>query len=160
MSRPLRIGSLALLLLLLATLALGACGGNSNDVDEKNAYVRELNAAQSEFARSADDISKQRVPDEVPAKIRLVHRFAGAIDEVVRKLRDIKVPRAVRPEHQQLIDVMSGFRADVGKLTQTYRSGDRDKVDAAVSAFNAARGQVGARVDAAIAAINSKLAAS
>lgn len=150
----------ALLLLLLTTLALGACGGGSGDVDEKNTYVRELNAAQSDFALSAEDISKRRVPDETSAKIRLVQRFEGAIDEVVGKLRDIEVPRAVRPEHQQLIDVMTGFRADVRKLTQTYRGGDRDKVEAAVSAFSAARAQVGARVNAAIGAINSKLAAT
>jgi hypothetical protein len=159
MSRLLSVA--ALMLLLLATLALGACGGGgSNDIDHKNAYVRELNTAQAEFARSADDISKRRVPDDASAKIRLVQRLEGAIDEVVGKLRDIEVPSAVRPEHQQLIDVMTGFRADVRKLTQTYRRGDRDKVEAAVSAFSAARAQVGARVNAAIGAINSKLAAT
>jgi ABC-type uncharacterized transport system auxiliary subunit len=158
MSRPLRIASLTLLL--LAALVLGACGGGSNDIEAKNTYVRELNAAQTEFARSADDISKQRVPDRASAKIRLVQRFTGAIDEIVGKLQDIEVPGAVRIEHQQLIDVMTGFRADVRKLTQTYRRGDRDKVEAAVSAFSAARAQVGARINAALEAINSKLAAS
>jgi hypothetical protein len=158
MSRSLWIS--ALLLLVLATFALGACGGGSSDVDEKNTYVRELNAAQSDFARNADEISKRRVPDEASAKIRLVQRLEGAIDEVVGKLRDIEVPSAVRTEHQQLIDVMTSFRADVRKLTQTYRRGDRDKVQAAVSAFSAARAQVGARVNAAIGAINTKLAAT
>jgi hypothetical protein len=158
MSRLLWIA--ALMLLLLAALVLGACGGGSNDVDEKNAYVRELNAAQSDFATSADEVSKQRIPADTSAKLRLVQRLTGAIDEVVQTMRGIEVPGDVRAEHQQLIDAMTGFRTDVQKLTQTYRGGDARKVSAAIVAFQAAQAQADTRVNATIAAINSKLTAS
>jgi len=158
MSRLLSIA--ALMVLLLAALVLGACGGGSSDVDEKNAYVRELNAAQSDFATSADEVSKQRIPAEISAKLRLVQRLTGAIDEVVQTMRGIEVPGDVQAEHQHLIDAMAGFRTDVQKLTQTYRGGDTREVSAAIIAFQTAQAQVDTRVNATIAAINSKLAAS
>jgi hypothetical protein len=76
-------------------------------------------------------------------------------------MRGIEVPRGVRAEHRQLIDTMTGYRADIQKLMQTLRGGDtRTKRRAALAAFKAAELQVGSRVDATIAAINSKLAAS
>jgi hypothetical protein len=159
MSRALWISSL--LLFLLATLALGACGGSgSDDVDKKNAYVRELNAAQSDFRLSADNMSKQRIPAEDSGKIRLVQRLEGAVDEVVKAMQAIEVPGAVRAEHRQLIDTMTGFRTDVQKLTQTYRGGDARKLPAALARFKAAQVKADTRVNATIAAINSKLTAS
>jgi hypothetical protein len=159
MSRALWISSL--LLLLLATLALGACGGGgSDDVDKKNAYVRELNAAQSDFRSSANEMSKQRIPAANSAKVRLVQRLEGAVDAVVKAMQAIDVPGDVRAEHRQLIDAMTGFRTDVQKLTQTYRGGDARKLPAALAAFKAAQVRVDTRVNATIAAINSKLTAS
>jgi hypothetical protein len=158
MSRALWISSL--LLLLLATLALGACGGGSNDVDNKNAYVRELNAAQSDFRSSAEEVSKQRVPGEDAGKVRVVQQLAAAIDKLVATMRGIAVPGAVRAEHQQLIHTMTGFRADVQTLTQTFRAGDARKLRTGLAAFKAAQLQADTRVDATIAAINSKLTAS
>ncbi len=158
MSRLLWIS--ALLLLLLTTLALGACGGGSSDVDQKNAYVQQLNAAQSDFQVSASRISNQRIPTKTSGKIKLVQRLEGAVDQVVGTLQDIDVPDDVRAEHQQLINAMTGFRGDVQKLTQTYRRGDARKLPAAIDAFKAAQAQANTRIDATIAAINSKLAAS
>jgi hypothetical protein len=152
---PGRLRNPLVLALLLAALALGACGGDERE--EKNAYVRELNAAQAEFATDADNVSKQRIPEGTDGKIRLVQRLAGAIDEVVAKLRGIEVPGDVRAEHQRLIDVMTGFRADVRKLTRTYRGGNQREVSAAVDAFEEARVQVGTRINATIDAINSRL---
>jgi hypothetical protein len=155
-----RLPPVAALLLLLATLVLGACGGGSSDIDEKNAYVRELNAAQADFQVSASRISNQRIPTETSGKIKLVQRLEGAVDEVVGTLKDIDVPGDVRVEHQQLIDAMTGFRGDVRKLTQTYRGGNTHKLPAAIDAFKTAQTRVNTRIDATIAAINSKLAAS
>ena len=160
MSRLLWIA--ALMLSLLATLALGACGGGgeSSDVEEKNAYVRELNAAQSDFRSSAEEMSEQRIPAANSAKIRLVQRLEGAVDEVVKAMRGIDVPGDVRAEHQQLIDTMTGFRTAVQQLTQTYRGGDARKLRAAIATFKAAQVKTDTRVNATIAAINSKLTAS
>jgi len=157
MSRSLWISSL-----LLLTLALGACGGSgSDDIDKKNAYVRELNAAQLDFRSSAEEVSKQPIPADGSGKVRLVQRLGGAVDEVVKTMRGIEVPRGVRAQHRQLIDTMTGYRADIQKLMQTLRGSDtRTKRRAALAAFKAAELQVGSRVDATIAAINSKLAAS
>ncbi|MGH2942285.1 MAG: hypothetical protein ACRDLN_05885 [Solirubrobacteraceae bacterium] len=153
---PGRLRNPLLLALLVAAVALGACGGG-DDRERKNTYVRELNAAQAEFATDADAVSKERIPEGTSGRIRLVQRLQGAIDEVVVKLRAIDVPGDVRAEHQRLIDVMTGFRAAVQKLTQTYRGGDKRKVSAAVDAFEQSRVHVGTRINATIDAINSKL---
>ena len=122
--------------------------------------MRELNAAQSDFRSSADNISKQPIPGENADKVRFVQRLAAAIDKLVATMRGIAVPGDVRAEHQQLIHTMTGFRADVQKLTQTFRAGDTQKLRAGIAAFKAAQLQADTRVDATIAAINSKLTAS
>jgi hypothetical protein len=158
MSRSLRIA--ALMVPVLAALVLGACGGGANDVEKKNTYVRELNAAQSDFRSRAQEISKQPMPVEHAGKVHFVQRLAGAVDQVVATMRGITVPGDVRAEHRQLIDAMTGFRADIQKLTQTFRGGDARKLPAALAAFKAAQLKADSRVDATIAAINSKLTAS
>jgi len=155
MSRSLRIASLTLLL--LATFALGACGG-SNDVDKKNAYVRELNTAQSNFKADADELTRRAVPRAPAGKVRFVERFGTAIDQVVAKLRGIKVPGEVRAEHQQLINVMTGFGGDIRQTALAMGAGDARRIGAAQRTFKTAQDAAGVRINAAIAAINSKLA--
>jgi hypothetical protein len=154
MSRPLRIASLVLPL--VAVLSLTACGGS----EQKNDYVRKLNDTQVDFKRSTESVAQQKVPDGAAAKIRMVQRFERALDQVVSALRGIEVPSYVRAEHQQLIDVMTGFRADVRKLTETYRGGDARKVSAELVVFKSAEAEANARITATIDAINSKLAAT
>lgn len=161
---PARLRNPLLLASLLAALALalGACGGGggSGEIDEKNAYVREINAAQTEFKQRTDSVASRGVPQtSFDAQARFVQRFGAAIDHVVAKLRSIAAPSDVRTEHHRLVDVMSGFGTDVHQVTQTLRGGNSRQRAAAYVTFKKAQQTVTLRVDAAIDAINSKLAA-
>lgn len=144
---------------ILAAVALGACGDGTS-TKEKNAYAQEVNAAQTDFQRRTASVAQQKVPEETAAKIRLVQRFEETIDRVVLRLRSIDVPSEVRAEHQQLIDAMTSFRADVRKLTETYRRGDPREVSEELLALKSAEAEATARATAAIEAINAKLAAT
>ena len=63
--------------LVLAVVALGACGGGTG-TQEKNAYAREVNAAQTKFAEAASDASHDSGGDRSP-----LDSSDAAVDTVV-----------------------------------------------------------------------------
>lgn len=148
---------LALFALLAGATALAACGDDSSR-EEKNAYVREINAAQREFARRVTAVSRQITPESTPAQDRrTLQRFKAAIDTVVARLRAIDVPPDVEAEHEQLVVAMSGFGTEIAKANTALRNPDTRSIAEAQRAVTAATQTVNGQIDAAIAAINSKL---
>src|SRR5688572_1290386 len=116
MSEPLRI--IALAALLLGAIALGACGDEADSRDAKNAYVREVNAAQTGFANTVSTVSQQITPkSSANQDRRTLRRFETAIEDVVEQLREIEVPKDVETEHKQLISAMTGFGNEIKKAT-------------------------------------------
>ena len=157
MPGPLRIATL--LSLLLAALALGACGGD-DERDAKNAYVQAVNDAQTEFASTVTTVSQRITPESSSSEDRrTLRRFQTAIEDVVRQLRTIDVPSDVEAEHRQLVAAMSGFGADIKKATDALRNPNTRSIAEAQRTIANATQMVNTRVDAAIAAINSKLGA-
>jgi hypothetical protein len=155
MSGPPRI--LAPLLLAVAVLALGACGGE-DDQKAKNAYVGEVNAAQSEFANTVQTVSERITPKSSSRQDRkTLEEFQDAIADVVKNLRGIDVPDGVDSEHDQLVEAMSGFGDQIEQATVALRNPDSTKIAAAQRTIQTATQTVNLRIDAAIAAINSKL---
>ena len=124
MSGALRIVVVAALL--FGAIALGACGGDDAR-EERNAYVRELNAAQQEFAT---------------------------------KLRGIDVPSVVREEHKQLIAALTSYGTDFQKVTGVLKNPSARTLSEAKSALTTATQRANARIEAAAAAIDSKLQAT
>ena len=148
---------LALVALLSGATTLVACGGDDSR-DEKNAYVREVNAAQSEFAERVSAVSQQITPESSPARDRrTLERFETAIDSVVEQLRAIEVPEDVEAEHEQLVEAMTEFGNEIDKATTALRDPDARSIAEAQRAVTAATQSVNGQIDAAIAAINSKL---
>lgn len=157
MPGPLRIA--ALLVLLLAGVALVACGDDANSRDAKNAYVREVNAAQRAFADTVSSVSQRITRESSSAQDRrTLERFEAAIDQVVARLERIEVPRDVEPEHAQLVTAMRRFGAEIEKATAALRNPDTRSIAEAQRAIATATQTVNGRIEAAIAAINSKLA--
>ncbi len=157
MSGQLRIASV--LSLLLSALLLAACGGSA-DRDLKNAYVSEVNAAQNEFASTVTSVSQKITAKSTPAQDRKTLRsFEAAIEDVVAKLRAIDEPEDVKVEHEQLIDAMSGFGAEISKATDALDRPTTRSIAEAQRAITTATQNVNGQIDAAIAAINSKLGA-
>jgi hypothetical protein len=155
MPGPLKL--LVPLVLAFAALALGACGGD-DDRKAKNAYVSEVNAAQSQFASTVTTVSERITPKSSSSQDRkTLAQFQAAIAEVVTNLRDIDVPEDVKSEHGQLVEAMSGFGGEIEKATKALRNPDTRTIAEAQKAIQAATQTVNVRIDAAIAAINSKL---
>ena len=147
----------ALVLLAFAALALVACGG-SEEREEKNAYVRQVNAAQAEFAQTVTTVS-ERITDKSSSSQdrKTLEQFQTAIDDVVTDLRDIDVPGAVDAEHAQLVKAMSGFGSDIRRRSARCATRPGPMIEEARKTIATATQTVNVRIDAAIAAINSKL---
>jgi hypothetical protein len=155
MSRALRI--LVSPLLAFAALALGACGGD-DDRKAKNAYVSAVNAAQSEFASTVTTVSERNTPKSSSSQDRkTLEQFQSAIADVVTNLREIDVPKDVKSEHAQLVAAMNGFGGEIETATKALRNPDSRTIAEAQKAIQTATQTVNVRIDAAIAAINSKL---
>ena len=145
--------------MLLAFVGAGlvACGG-SDEREAKNAYVRQVNAAQAEFAQTVTTVS-ERITDKSSSRQdrKTLEQFQTAIDDVVTDLRDIEVPGAVEAEHAQLVKAMSGFGSDIRGAISALRNPTQANIEEARKTITAAAQTVNVRIQAAIAAINSKL---
>jgi len=146
-----------MLLIALAALALGACGGD-DERKATNEYVRQVNNAQNEFAQTVTTVSERITQKSSSSQDRkTLQEFQTAIDDVVADLRAIEEPDAVTSEHAQLVKAMSGFGAEIRKATRALRNPDTDTIADAQRTIQGATQTVNVRIDQAIAAINSKL---
>jgi FKBP-type peptidyl-prolyl cis-trans isomerase (trigger factor) len=147
----------ALALLAFVGIALVACGG-SEDREEKNAYVRQVNAAQAEFAQTVSTVS-ERITEESSSRQdrRTLEQFQTAIDDVVTDLKDIDVPGAVEAEHGQLVKAMTGFGSNIRGAISALSNPTQANIESARKTITTAAQTVNVRIQAAIAAINSKL---
>lgn len=156
MSRAPRV--ICTITLLLGAIALSACGDEADSREAKNGYVGEVNAAQTAFASQVTTVSQQITDKSSPTQDRrTLERFEKAIADVVTQLREIKVPEGVRAEHKQLVAAMTDFGKEIKKATLALRDPDRRSIAEAQRAITTATQTVNGQIDAAIAAINSKL---
>jgi hypothetical protein len=142
---------------ILAVVALGACGGGTG-TQEKNAYAREVNAAQTKFALTVSNASQDSGGEpSLRRQQRVLRRFHTAIEDVVRDLRNIDAPSEVSKEHSQLVSVMSGYGDEIGRADEAMRNPTPLGTQQAKDRLDSASRSVSAQVNAAIAAINVKL---
>jgi len=157
MSGALRI--IALTALLLGAIALSACGGDG-DRDAKNAYVSQLNAAQREFATNASSVAQLGKSDSLGQYLRTLRRFENTIARFASTLRRINVPGVVQEEHKQLIGALTSYGKDFQKVTNVLDNPTARSLSEAQAALMAATQRANARIEAAAAAIDSKLQAT
>ena len=150
---------LSLLALVLGAIALGACGG-ADEREANNAYVRQLNAAQEQFANDASAVSQRKSAAGISQYRRTLRRFESTIETFADELRKIEVPRVVRDDHAQLIDAIAGFGNDIRQATKTLGNRNPRAVEGARGAIQTAQQTANVRIDAALEAIKSKLAAA
>lgn len=147
----------SLLVALVAAIAPTACGGESESRSERNGYVRELNAAQQEFASNASSVSQDGKAASLRQYRRTLARFEKTIAEFAAKLRRIEVPRVVREEHDQLIAAVTSFGSDFEQITEVLNNPNARALSEAQAAITTATQRANARIEAAAAAIDSKL---
>lgn len=146
--------------LLAATVA--ACGASEgNSTEEKNAYVRRINAAQRTYAVTVANVKKSITPSSTPRQDqRTIERFQDAITDIIRNLRTIKVPSDVRREHGLLVAAMTGFGKDIAATARTLRRPTIQAVAEAQRMLGAATITVNTKLAAARGAINRRLRAT
>jgi hypothetical protein len=146
---------LALLAVLLVAVMTG-CGGDNT---EKNAYIRELTAAQTRYQATAKQIEKGATPTSTPREDRrTLARFAAAIDDTITALRAIKPPTQVAAEHKAFVDVFVAWHDDVKRFTKAIARPTRKgvqraqrRIAVANQTFNASLRQAGTNIDAKLA---------
>jgi hypothetical protein len=145
----------AALALLLLTLLLAGCGGE--DVQESNAYVDNVNIAQSRFASSFERLARDITSSSTPAEDRKTLRSINAtLATTVADLRKIKAPEKVRAQHDQLVEALAEYGEAVG-AAEGKLGGSAEQATAAEARLAADTARTSTRVTAAITAINQKL---
>jgi hypothetical protein len=142
--------------LVIAAVALAACGG---DNDEKNRYIRALEAAQITYKTNAERIEAAATKSSTPEQDRrTLDRFAAAIGETIAALRRIDVPSEVVAEHRRFVAVFVTWQKDITRFVAAIRrptaAGVRRaqrRIAAANLTFNAGVRKAGTDIDAALA---------
>ena len=141
-----------------AAVAAIAGGGGGTSTKEKNAYAREVNAAQQRFATTVSTVAQQTGKgNSIRQQQRTLQRFDTAIQGVVKELNAIDPPSEVTAEHAKLTSVMTGFGKAIGQANDAMRNPTPTRIETAQRDVATATSSVNARVAAAIAAINAKL---
>jgi hypothetical protein len=88
---------------------------------------------------------------------KTLDEFQKAIADAVKNLKGIDVPGGVQSEHDQLVAAMSTFGQQIEAATAALQNPDSRTIAQAQRTIQTATQTVNLRIDAAIAAINSKL---
>jgi len=157
-SAPKAIASFATAIVLAVTL--GACAQTEADA-ARNAYVRQLNAAQARFARTATEVSGAITDTSSVRQDRrtLVH-YGAVMGGLARTLRAVSVPAQARPEHAGLVAALAEFRKQISSIVIELRSPTTRAIDDADHRLAEATKTFNAKLGASISAINRKLQSS
>ena len=137
-------------------VALGAagCGGS---VEKSNTYVDQVNLAQTQFASSFTQLSREITASSTPAHDRKTLRaIQGSIAKTVTDLRAIHPPDKVKTLHGDLVDAIAGYGDAIGTAEKNL-SGTVAEATRAQAQLATDTGRASTQVTAAISAINQKL---
>ncbi|MGH2942284.1 MAG: hypothetical protein ACRDLN_05880 [Solirubrobacteraceae bacterium] len=144
---------------IVLAVALGGCAG-SEATAARNDYVKALNAAQERFARTAEQVSGAiGKGSSVRQERRTLVRYGAEVGGLVRTLRSLTAPGAVRTEHAGLVAALAEFRREVSAVVIRLRSGTTRGIDEAHRRLTGATITLDAKLGEATRAINRKLQA-
>ncbi len=154
MARIARIASLAALL--IAAVALAACGGGNAD---KQRYLDELTAAQMRFQTDQEQLEADATKStSSQANRRALNSFATAIKDTIEALRSIDVPPEVAAEHRRFVGVYVTWRNDVRRFIDAIKNATpksferaRRRIAAATTTFNERSREAATKIDAKLA---------
>jgi hypothetical protein len=145
--------------MLVLALGVGACA-ETDAAATRNAYVRQLNAAQERLARTATEV-KGAITDasSVRQDRRTLVRYGAAVGGLVKTLRKVEVPENARSEHAALVAALAKFRTEITAIVIELRSPTTRAIDDAAHRLTDATKTFDAKLDASLRAINRKLQA-
>lgn len=142
--------------LLIAAVALAACGGAN---DRKDRYIRELTVAQTTYQATAKRIEAGATRTSTPRQDRrTLDRFAAAIADTIAALRRIPVPAEAVAQHRRYVDVFVTWHDDIAHFAAAVKNPTRSgirrakrRIAVANLAFDRSLRKAGNDIDAALA---------
>jgi hypothetical protein len=161
--------AVAILAALAISASFGACGssdddnGGSNGSDtsaqqplSKDAYLKQVNAAQTEFANDAAKLDLAN-PSSANDFGNSLGELNGLIDTLRKRLDDIVPPDAVMSEQDALVQQLTDYGAVIEQQKGALTSGNAQKAAAAAQKVGKASTDFSQEFDATINEINDNL---
>src|SRR3954453_14816201 len=112
-----------LLALVLALATAAGCGGGGSGSGAGDAYVKEVNAAQSGLAKRFDQLQNAAAATSTPAQDRRTLRaYEAAVDAAVARLRAADPPADVRRLHEQFVGEIADYGIEVRRARKALRA--------------------------------------
>ena len=154
---PCRARALSVLaaLLLVPAVAAAGCGGNSQ---ERGDYVKAVNDAQNRLAKRFSTLQSQIKATSTPQEDqRTLTGYETAVREAVTSLNGVNPPNGFDGLHKRFVGEIADYGTEVRRARSSLDSTKPERVIAAQRRLVTAVGQISARINATIAAINRKL---
>ena len=142
---------------IVLALGISACA-ETDAAATRNAYVRELNAAQEQLVRAATEVQGAITEaSSVRQDRRTLVRYGAAVGGLVKTLRNVTVPANAGPEHATLVAALAEFRTEITAIVIVLRSSTTRAIDDAARRLAEATKTFDTKLGASISAINRKL---
>lgn len=143
----------------LAACALLAAGCGGGNVEEKNAYVEEVNRVQEEFAATFERLAGQVTSTSTAREDRrTLEGFGRTVDETVDELRQVEPPEDVRGLHEELVDEISGYGEAIATAeAQFTASASLEQLTKAQARLAESTSRTSSAVNQKIGEINARL---
>jgi hypothetical protein len=142
-----------LLALILAVVAAG-CGGN----EDRDAYVKALNNAQTGLAQRFTKLQSQVTPtSNAEQDIKTLRAYEAAVGATVRDLGAVDPPDGLATLHRRFVAEVAAYGTALRKARAELDQDSPQAILAAQGRLRSAVTATGRRLDATIQAINQKL---
>jgi hypothetical protein len=135
-------------------LASAGCGGT----EERNAYVDEVNRAQTAFARDFERVTRETRATATPEESqRLLRDYRAVVTGVVRRLRAADPPGEVRGLHDELVGQFQLYDGQLTRFGSRLRSTRADEVLRAQAELTREVSVISRRIEQTIGRLNDEL---
>jgi len=154
--RSIRRLVLPLLAVLVVSVGFAACGDDGTSTDDKNAYIKKVNDAQTEFAQGAAKLNLANPSSPEDFK-KSLDGLDPLLSGIVSDLDSIDPPEEVKAEHDKLVSSMKSYQKTVNDNKEGLTSGDQEATQKSAQAIASASSQFSTQFDSTVDQINSKL---
>lgn len=135
-------------------LLLAGCGGR----EEKNAYVDELNKAQTGFAADVKALGRPVTATSTPEQDRrALTSYRRVVERTVARLETIEVPGDVTDLHRRLIGEFQRYDVELRRLRERVQTTDVQVATRAQVDFYASADSITKQITTTIEQLNSEL---
>jgi hypothetical protein len=151
MSRP---GIAGFVLLIIASLTLVACDG---DTDEKNEYVDEVNKVTATLQTGLTEVGSSANVDSPDQAAAVFEEFAGQLGTAVTDLEGVSAPDGVADLQDEIVANLRTLEDEATGAANEIRAGGAAAIPGAAAQFLVEANRIGTEIDTTIGEINSQL---